>query len=82
MSISEESIPEKGDWDQEFDRMEWKMVLNSLDDKYRIVIILFYVEGFKTKEIADILQIGESAVRARLSRGREMLRRQLGRDTN
>ena len=34
-----------------------KMVLNSLDEKYRIVVILYYVQGFKTREIAEILQI-------------------------
>jgi RNA polymerase sigma-70 factor (ECF subfamily) len=44
---------------------------------YRAVISLHYFEDLKTDEIARTLGIGEANVRARLSRGREMLRRAL-----
>ena len=46
--------------------------------KYRQVLHLFYYEGYKTKEIADILNISESAARTRLSRARELLKNRLG----
>ena len=53
--------------------MEWREALSGVKEKYRIVLILFYSEGFHTKEIAKILGITDSAVRTRLSRGREQL---------
>ena len=53
--------------------IEWREALSTIDEKYRIVLILFYSEGFLTKEIAKILGITDSAVRTRLSRGREQL---------
>ena len=46
-------------------------IFNCLDEKFRIVVILYYVQGFKTREIAEILQVNESTVRRRLSRARE-----------
>ncbi len=48
-----------------------------LPEKYRIVIHLFYYEDYAVKEIADVLKISESNVKARLSRGRELLRKVL-----
>ena len=53
--------------------IEWREALSTIDEKYRIVLILFYSEGFLTKEIAKILGITDSAVRTRLSRGRAQL---------
>ena len=47
----------------------------SLLEKYRIVIHLFYYEDYSVSEIADILKLSQSNVKARLSRGREMLRK-------
>lgn len=57
----------------EFENVEWNEALMSLDEKYRLVIILYYVEGFKTREISDILEIPEATVRTRLSRARSMV---------
>ena len=45
-----------------------------LPDKYRIVMHLFYYEDYAVREIAKILKLSESNVKARLSRGRSMLR--------
>lgn len=45
-----------------------------LPEKYRIVIHLFYYEDYTVSEIADILKLGESNVKVRLSRGRNMLK--------
>ena len=47
----------------------------SLPEKYRIVIHLFYYEDYSVSEIADILKLSQSNVKARLSHGREMLRK-------
>lgn len=52
----------------------------SLPDKYKTVIHLFYIEGYKTGEISDILGISASAVRKRLQYGRELLKLEYGKD--
>ena len=67
-----EDIPETGYEDQYF-MNEWKTLLSSLDEKYRIVMELYYVDEFSTKEIAFMLHITESNVRSRMSRGRKQL---------
>lgn len=57
----------------------WEVV-STLPEKYRIVIHLFYYEGYSQKEIAKIIGRTESAVSTRLQRGRELLRIKLGDD--
>lgn len=50
----------------------WEAVL-TLNAKYAKVVILYYYEGFSTKEIAKILHIPEGTVKSRLSRARSKL---------
>ena len=45
-----------------------------LPEKYKIVILLHYFEGYGISEISQLLGISSSAVKMRLARGREMLR--------
>ncbi len=45
-----------------------------LPEKYRTTIYLYYIEGYSSVEIADILSITSSAVRKRLQYGRKMLK--------
>lgn len=49
-------------------------VLSQLDEKYKSVILLHYLEGFSIKEVSSILKISESNVKMRLVRGREMMK--------
>ncbi len=42
--------------------------------KCRIVVYLFYYEGYSTKEIAEIIHVREATVRTRLVRARKMLK--------
>ncbi|MFS0722540.1 RNA polymerase sigma factor [Paenibacillus sp. 1P07SE] len=49
----------------------------SLPVKYRTVIHLYYYEDYPIREIGDILQISESAVKMRLKRGRQLLKLEL-----
>ncbi len=46
----------------------------SLPAKYRIVIHLFYYEGYATQEIAEITGQKESTVRSQLTRARQKLK--------
>ncbi len=51
-----------------------------LPPKYRAVISLYYFEDMTTGEIAGMLGISESNVRARLCRGRQMLKQTLAQE--
>ncbi|MBQ6876295.1 MAG: RNA polymerase sigma factor [Lachnospiraceae bacterium] len=51
--------------------------LFELADRYRIVMILHYLEGYPVKEVARLCGISQSAVKMRLSRGREQLKERL-----
>ena len=44
-----------------------------LNEKYRLIVTLYYTQGFKTKEIAKILDIPDNTVRTRLARARSQL---------
>lgn len=72
-TVSEETVSEA--WIQEdgYANAEWESFLNCLDEKYRIIIMLYYVQGFKTREIAKILQLNENTVRGRLVTARKKL---------
>ena len=45
-----------------------------LPDKYKTVLYLYYAEGYKTDEIAQMLKISPAAVRKRLEKGRKQLK--------
>lgn len=52
--------------------------LMELDEMYRVPFTLHYIEGYSTKEIAGILDISISNVKARLFRARGKLQERLG----
>lgn len=52
------------------DLLEFLDLLDRVDEKYRTVLILYYVEGLKIKEIAEILNCNENTVNSQLRRGR------------
>ena len=49
-------------------------MVSKLPEKYKSVVILHYLEGYSVDEVAKMLRISASAVKMRLSRGREMLK--------
>jgi len=54
-----------------------KQALDRLHPRYRLPVILKDVEGFSQEEIATMLKLPVGTVKARISRGREYLRRWL-----
>lgn len=67
-----QELPE-GSIEMDNSNLEWNEAMENLDEKYRLVLILYYGEGFRTDEIARMLKIPSSTVRTRLSRGRKQL---------
>ncbi|MBO2942921.1 sigma-70 family RNA polymerase sigma factor [Paenibacillus sp. F411] len=56
------------------ENMEVVSLILMLPRKYRIVIHLYYYEGYKTAEIAELLNIKESTIRTQLKRAKELLK--------
>ena len=48
-----------------------------LPPRWRIVLLLHYVEGYSLKEIADILSVSENAVKKRMQRAKAGLKKKL-----
>ncbi len=67
--------------DQEFIRKEMSACVREYIDRlppdYSTILILSEIEGFKNKEVADILQISLENVKVRLHRARARLKKEL-----
>ena len=63
------------------DRKLFETVM-ALPDQSRVVLHLYYYEGYSVKEISKLLHLGESAVKHRLARGRTQLKESLKEDWN
>lgn len=73
-------------WDEEKEAKETVfrddtviLAIYELKPKYREVVLLFYYQELKVREIAEILGISQSAVTVRLTRAREQLKDKLER---
>lgn len=49
----------------------------SLETKYRIVIVLYYIEGYGTGEIASMLRLPAGTVKWRLQQARKLMKENL-----
>jgi RNA polymerase sigma factor, sigma-70 family len=54
--------------------IEMLSLIWNLKYKLKSVVILYYIEGYSIKEISQIMEISESAVKKRLERARKELR--------
>ena len=48
----------------------WETVL-ALEDELRTIVVLYYYQGFKISEIANVLDLPEGTIKSRLSRARK-----------
>lgn len=74
--VLRDEMPAEFEEEKNFKNIEWEETLNSIDEKYRLIIILYYIHGFKTAEISELLDIKEATVRTRLKRARENLKKE------
>lgn len=70
------NLPDGGLEDEDRDRAVRRAVF-TLPQKYRETLILFYFHDMDVSSAAQSLALPEGTVKARLSRGREMLRSKL-----
>ena len=71
-----EELPEVPGQDMSIAEFEFKEMLGMLDESYRIILILYYVEGFRIADIASILNMNENTVKTRLARARVQLKQE------
>ena len=73
-TVNLEDVEDIGIDERDYETFE---LIMSLPAKHKIVMTLYYVEGYKSKEIAEIIGISEEAVRKRLQKGRELLKNEI-----
>ena len=56
------------------DESELKDVLCRVEERYRVPILLHYIEGYSVAEIGAMLRIPQGTVKSRLARGRKALK--------
>lgn len=50
-----------------------KTCIDQLTDKYRVILVLYLIEDYTHKEIAELLDLKESTVRNQYARGKKIL---------
>ncbi len=70
--LNEQLLSEKGK--DEFQKLELEDALNSLNEVYRLALILYYIVGLNVKEMSEFLREPEGTIKSRLSRAKSILR--------
>ena len=53
--------------------LELKEAYASIDEQYRLPMELYYSQGFKVREIAEMLSMPQNTIKTRLARGRKQM---------
>lgn len=69
---AEHEMTEEGE-----DYSELYQAIRRLRSKIRIVVVLYYIEGYSVNEISETLSIPSGTVKSRLAKGRDMLKKYL-----
>lgn len=73
--LEESNFPESEvEIDQEFSEIDAQALLDRLPENYRTVFVLYVMEDYSHKEIAELLKISEMASRTQLARAKSKLK--------
>ena len=61
----------------ELDIEEVQLLIDKLPQGYRVVFIMFAIEGYKHSEISTLLEISESTSKSQLFKARKLLQQQM-----
>ena len=73
-----DELPDIASRDNPYLSVEIGEAIDSLPEKVRLTVVLYYIDDYSVREIKDILRVPEGTVKSRLSKGRAMLREKLG----
>ena len=59
------------------ERRQVQRAVDTLPEKYRVVVLLYYMEELPLEQIASVLHIPSGTVKSRLHQARKLLRQQL-----
>ena len=72
----EECIMASKEWHQD-NYTDLYLAIMELPEKLRVLVTLYYLDGYSVKETAAIMEMNEGTVKSRLSKARQMLKLQL-----
>lgn len=72
LMLNNDVIPDKRN--DEFQKIELEEALNSLNEVYRLALILYYIVGLNIREMSEFLKEPEGTIKSRLSRAKVILR--------
>jgi RNA polymerase sigma-70 factor (ECF subfamily) len=64
----------------EIDKYGIKKAMECLNENLKLITILYYYDNYSIKEISQIVDIPEGTVKSRLSKSREILKQELGKE--
>jgi len=67
------------EWSDSFDANDLDQAIRSLPEGYRAVFLLIEKEGYKHREVAEMLNISEGTSKSQLFQAKKMLQSKLGR---
>ncbi|MEK4075648.1 sigma-70 family RNA polymerase sigma factor [Paenibacillus sp. FSL M7-0656] len=74
LSTAYAEVPsEKREHSSPYDEVDMREAVDHLEESKRIVVVLHYFEDLSLRQVADALNISESAVKMRLTRARQEL---------
>jgi RNA polymerase sigma-70 factor (ECF subfamily) len=75
--IRESDIDHDNFENNEFTHEELLNIINQMPEGYKVIFNLYAIEGFKHKEIAEMLNITESTSKSQYSRAKDKIRQEL-----
>ena len=69
-----DTYKEEGYSDKAHEKLEFDEAFDKLADEYKLVLNLYYVDGFNSREISEILDENENTIKSRISRGKKQLK--------
>lgn len=79
--VSDERLENTSDYateiDTELEAEEIQNLIDELPDGYKTVFVLYVMEGYKHKEISEMLEITESTSKSQLFKARKMLQEKI-----
>lgn len=62
--------------------IDFHLLLQNLEEKEKIIILLFYNQKYTTKEISDVLGINENTVKTKLTRAKRKIKKEKEEEDN